>query len=179
MGGSLLGSAGLGHLHWAQLGSQCLLVKVPGWHSWRCFSYIAGRSSGRPGHLSPLQSQHPVTSMDTLLVRGSPGSHEHSEWRRIHSLVTGQLGSGLAGDGLITENGSVVHSPCPVHQLVNCKKRWPCRGCLPPTSARIKSGTAGASDLQPREGAQGGDQKWWKAALSVPQENCWDRSSNG
>ena len=31
VGGSLLGSAGLGCTHWAQLGSQCLLVKVPGW----------------------------------------------------------------------------------------------------------------------------------------------------
>ena len=58
--------------------------------------------------------------MDTLLVRGSQvATNTVSGVGSI--LVTGQLGSGLAGDGLITENGSVVHSPCPVHQLVNCK----------------------------------------------------------
>ena len=87
----------------------------------RCFSYIAGRRSGRLCHLSPLQSQHPVTSMDTLLVRGSHVATTTVSGAGTSVPLSVQLGSGLAGDGLITENGSVAHSPCPDHQLVNCK----------------------------------------------------------
>ena len=58
--------------------------------------------------------------MDALLVRGS-----HIATTTVSGVgsvpVTVQLGSGLAGERLITENGSVAHSPCPVHQFVNRK----------------------------------------------------------
>ena len=69
----------------------------------------------------PLQSQHPVTSMDTLLVRGSHVATTTVSGAGTSVPLSVQLGSGLAGDGLITENGSVAHSPCPDHQLVSCK----------------------------------------------------------
>ena len=59
--------------------------------------------------------------MDTLLVRGSHVATTTVSGAGTSVPLSVQLGSGLAGDGLITENGSVAHSPCPDHQLVNCK----------------------------------------------------------
>ena len=148
-------------LHWAQLGPSVDGETLPG----RCFSYIAGSSSGRQCHLSPLPSRH--FHGHSAGQRKSRGlSRSEGAGDTCSSLSTAVLGAGL---GWVNER-KWFSCAQPLPGSSTCQPQiGPCRGCLPPTSTRIKSGTTAAADLQPPvKGARGREQKWWKAVLCAP-----------